>query len=450
MKKKLAILLSFVLLMGALIPTNVSAETVEEMQSAIIIGTPAPEVNPHQINRSFADDDVSEEEIAAEEEFWRIVQEYVDPEYFSLDYKKSYYNYDRKMTKAEVAELKSFVNDITKNDTTDLQKMRSIVEWEAENIYYDIDYSDNGSNHTNTCPYDVYKNRYTVCMGYANMANALLDYAGIHNWVVHGYTHSYNAAWSKEEKRWVIFDATWCTFNSYDNGVFTYGGTDYGCFDMTPAYLATLEFHTTNYINGIRDSEGGTYYALSRQDNITDPSNWIIWPDTTIPGVKTVIFRKSFLGYPLNRYAIIGDDVTELIFEDGWTEIDGAAHSENLKSVIIPESAKKICSNAFNDCPKLTSVTIPDGVEVIEEEAFYDDESLNSIVIGAGVEKIGNDAFHGCTKLKNITINSEKITSFGKNTFENVPKSARIKVPASVKKAYKKKLKKAGFKGKVK
>lgn len=66
------------------------------------------------------------------------------------------------------------------------------------------------------------------------------------------------------------------------------------------------------------------------------------------------------------------------------------------------------------------------------------------------VTAIGSKAFSGCKNLKQVTIKSKKITKIGKNAFQNGNKKAVVKVPKSKKKVYKKLLKKAGYKGKVK
>ncbi|MBP3233134.1 MAG: leucine-rich repeat protein [Eubacterium sp.] len=68
------------------------------------------------------------------------------------------------------------------------------------------------------------------------------------------------------------------------------------------------------------------------------------------------------------------------------------------------------------------------------------------------VTKVGKQAFENCAKLKTITVKSKK-TKFLKNAFKKVPKSSKIKLPkmtSKEKKSFKKMLKKAGFKGKVK
>ena len=88
-------------------------------------------------------------------------------------------------------------------------------------------------------------------------------------------------------------------------------------------------------------------------------------------------------------------------------------------------------------------------VTAIGKKAFKKGKKLKSIVIGKNVTKIGKRAFAGCKKLKSIKIKSKKIKKFVKGTFKGVKKTCVIKVPKAKKKVYAKKIKKAGFKGKI-
>ena len=66
------------------------------------------------------------------------------------------------------------------------------------------------------------------------------------------------------------------------------------------------------------------------------------------------------------------------------------------------------------------------------------------------ITSIGASAFKGQKKLKRIDLqNMTKLKSIGKNAFRGVPKKAVAIVPKSKKKKYKKMLKNAGFKGKI-
>lgn len=75
---------------------------------------------------------------------------------------------------------------------------------------------------------------------------------------------------------------------------------------------------------------------------------------------------------------------------------------ENLTSVQIPLSVKKIGNHVFKGCNSLTSVVIPDGVVDIGLEAFKDCISLKKVVLGRKVTGIGSDAFGGCS-LEDVT-----------------------------------------------
>lgn len=93
------------------------------------------------------------------------------------------------------------------------------------------------------------------------------------------------------------------------------------------------------------------------------------------------------------------------------------------------------------------SLTIPSTVTVdgkkykvtsVAKNAFKNNKKLKKVTIGSNVTKIGANAFKGCKNLKTVTIKSKKITSFGKNAFKGINAKAKIKVPASKYKKYKK------------
>lgn len=66
------------------------------------------------------------------------------------------------------------------------------------------------------------------------------------------------------------------------------------------------------------------------------------------------------------------------------------------------------------------------------------------------VTSISKKAFSKCKKLKKINIKTKNLKKIAKGAFKGVKKNCVIKVPKAKKKAYKKLIKKAGFKGKVK
>ncbi len=106
-----------------------------------------------------------------------------------------------------------------------------------------------------------------------------------------------------------------------------------------------------------------------------------------------------------------------------------------------------------------TTITIPDTVTIngitykvtaVSKNAFKNNKKLKKVIIGKNVTKIEANAFSGCKNLKAITVKSTKLKSVGKNAFKEIHKNAKIKVPASKLKKYKKLMGKKGQKSTVK
>ena len=89
-------------------------------------------------------------------------------------------------------------------------------------------------------------------------------------------------------------------------------------------------------------------------------------------------------------------------------------------------------------------------VTALGENAFKNCKKLKNVTIGNNVTSIGKNSFKGCKKLKKVVIKAAKVKKFGRGLFKGTGKKLVVKVPKKVKKSYKAKLKRAGFKGKVK
>ncbi len=86
----------------------------------------------------------------------------------------------------------------------------------------------------------------------------------------------------------------------------------------------------------------------------------------------------------------------------------------------------------------------------VSDKALKNKKKLTAAVIGANVSSIGREAFAGAKNLKTITVKSKKLTKVGKNTLKNIHKKAKVKVPSSKLKQYKKLFKNKGQKKTVK
>ena len=78
--------------------------------------------------------------------------------------------------------------------------------------------------------------------------------------------------------------------------------------------------------------------------------------------------------------------------------------SQDLKSIIIPESVKHIEYATFAGCSGLEDVILPSGITEIPEAMFYYCSSIGRMIIPDKVQSIGNSAFACCTSLTEITI----------------------------------------------
>lgn len=144
-----------------------------------------------------------------------------------------------------------------------------------------------------------------------------------------------------------------------------------------------------------------------------------------------------------------------LIIKEGTTAIaSGAFRYENIVSVSIPNSVKRIGSYAFASATGLKSIVLPSSLTSINAGTFYKCTSLESIVIPEGVTKIDYNAFFLCENLSSVTLPStlteimdyafsyctsltsinlpEPLTMINGNTFERCSSLKEIIIPDNV------------------
>jgi len=133
---------------------------------------------------------------------------------------------------------------------------------------------------------------------------------------------------------------------------------------------------------------------------------------------------KPYLGY---RHCIIPEGAEEIL--------EGAFYKsgirDDLRSVSIPSSVKKIGKTAFAYCDKLTDIVIPGSVEQIGDHAFVGCRSLRRIVIPGNVKKIGNFSFWNCTGLREAVI-LDGVKVIGQVAFRGCTALRTVDIPDSV------------------
>lgn len=133
-----------------------------------------------------------------------------------------------------IIEFRDLANNITKYDNSEYNKLLSVHNWIAKNIFYDYDSLNDGS-YKNTpiekTAITALRSRRCVCQGYTDLSVALLrsigiPSMGIYCWAVgegddeealkqNHSNHIFTAAFC--DGRWVLCDITWDSKNRYEN-----------------------------------------------------------------------------------------------------------------------------------------------------------------------------------------------------------------------------------------
>lgn len=153
--------------------------------------------------------------------------------------------------------VKAQAEEICAGAKTDMEKLRRIYNWVADNIYYDMDWYTGIDTSVKQNADGVLENRRGVCDGYASLVEAMAIAVGIPCVESCGFAlgagtggvwtqivldnpepinHAWNEAWV--DGRWVTLDTTWGSQNTYAGGEYFPGKTRDMYFDPDPAVFA--------------------------------------------------------------------------------------------------------------------------------------------------------------------------------------------------------------------
>ncbi len=123
----------------------------------------------------------------------------------------------------------------------------------------------------------------------------------------------------------------------------------------------------------------------------------------------TSIGDFSFAGSEENNY---NENIKSVVMPDTVKKIGSYAfYNLELQSVTIGKNVKTISESAFKSCIKLKNIVIPDNVIEIGSYAFQFDYNLETIKIGSGLKTLGYDPFpHGSMNynhLKSINVDNK-------------------------------------------
>jgi hypothetical protein len=89
-----------------------------------------------------------------------------------------YYNFTRDLNQKDNPKLADFVDSLTRNETSDIEKIRKIFYWVQDNINY-VAFEDGYSGFIPSPADDVFHKRYADCKGMASILTQMLTFAEI-------------------------------------------------------------------------------------------------------------------------------------------------------------------------------------------------------------------------------------------------------------------------------
>ena len=123
-------------------------------------------------------------------------------------------------------------------------------------------------------------------------------------------------------------------------------------------------------------------------------------------------------------------------------------HVTNNNTVTVTNTNQYTTTISIPNNIVINNVSYP--VTTIKANVFTNNQNIKKVIIGGNVTNIEGNAFYGCSNLKTIKIKSKKLASIGFGAFSNIKGKAKIYVPRSRFKAYKKMLRGSGLGRKVK
>lgn len=119
----------------------------------------------------------------------------------------------------------------------------------------------------------------------------------------------------------------------------------------------------------------------------------------------------------IKEYAFTGSGIKSIVIPESVTSIerDAFLYCEDLEKVEIKGKIKTLKGYTFENCTKLKTVTLPDTLKKIESNAFGNC-SMEKITIPKSVTTIEDNAFSCCDKLYQVTCKGEN-TKISRSAF---------------------------------
>lgn len=246
-------------------------------------------------------------------------------------------------------------------------------------------------------------------------------------------------------------------YNSYDGEVTITGHTNKNIKNLQiPSVVAGLPvtivagFNNYDYLSSVTFPENIKYisgFTGCKSLKIVDfPSTEICISSYSFGGTPFINNQKTTVKYGGSLNLLSGEmtktiaitcdeNATSVIIEEGTLYI--ADHfldiNNEVKSIVVPSSVKKIPTGFASNCYELTSVTLSEGITTIGL-AFSNCKNLKSITIPASVTKIEDDVvtlgYYLSNDMKDVKIPGFTITGYSGTAAEAYAKKHGFKFVA--------------------
>lgn len=374
--------------------------------------------------------DASEEQIAAEQKAWTLINKYADPDYFLTDPERN------AITDAQFEKLRQAALQAVAGCTTQYEKIKAIMAFVADRTYYDY-YAYYNNKPSYWSPYEVYEQKRAMCSGYASLMRTLCISIGIPCMDLEGHAHEYNAVYDSENGKWIFADATWCSRNSYSvDKEWEYQGYSDGYFDLSPEEIAELSNHQIYRVDGLL--KDGLYYSLISYR--WSRGNWYF----DLAAVKNKNIRQVKCGgfedidvLEVNDGAGVFADCTLLeeadLSQTGITVIESRLflNCTSLKTVKLPKTLTMIYG-AFENCTSLEKVDLSQTGITELEGTFEGCSALETVKLPENITKIGFGTFTGCSSLEKMDLSQTLVTEIGGSAFSACSGLKTVKFPKTL------------------
>ena len=164
--------------------------------------------------------------------------------------------------------------------------------------------------------------------------------------------------------------------------------------------------------------------------------------DVYIPATLTDIGTEAFAHCTsITYFAVSSDNPNYTVTDNALFNKDKtvlmyypAAHSRT--SYTVPQSVTEIGDGAFVAASNLTELILPNQLETIGIEGLENCSALTEITLPASLQSLGDWAMFGCTALTQIVTQATTPPTATTSTFNEVPKTIPVYIPAGTLEAY--------------